>query len=103
MEGHFDNTDVDQFCNEEQVQHIVTPAYAPWVNSLIENANKLLLGRLQRLCAPNHDDTEDIPSEANPKPTLERWPEYMDEAIRQLNDRILPALNATPRELLFGH
>ena len=26
----------------------------------------------------------------------------MDEAICQLNDRILPALNATPRELLFS-
>ena len=96
--SHFDNNEVDQFCDKEQVQRIVTPAYAPWVNGLIENANKLLLGRLKRLCAPNYDDTEDTNTNHIP----ESWPDHLDEAIRQLNDRILPALNATPRELLFG-
>ncbi|PPQ91183.1 hypothetical protein CVT25_001042 [Psilocybe cyanescens] len=30
------------------------------------------------------------------------WPDHLDEAIRQLNDHILPALNATPCELLFA-
>jgi transposase InsO family protein len=100
--SHFNNNEVDQLCKEEQVQHIVTPAYAPWVNGLIENANRLLLGRLKRLCAPNLDNMEDTTMDANPKPLPESWPEYLDEAIRQVNDRILPALNATPRELLFG-
>ena len=54
--SHFKNNEVDEFCKEERVKHIVTPAYAPWVNGLIENANRLLLGRLKRLCAPNHDN-----------------------------------------------
>ena len=100
--SHFDNNEVDQFCTKEQVQHIITPAYAPWVNGLIENANKLLLGRLKRLCAPNHDHMDDTADSTNLKPIPESWPEHIDEAIRQINDRILPALNATPRELLFG-
>jgi transposase InsO family protein len=100
--SHFDNNEVDQFCDKEQVRHIVTPAYAPWVNGLIENANKLLLGRLKRLCAPNHDVGDETTTATNSRPLPESWPEHLDEAIRQMNDRILPALNATPRELLFG-
>jgi transposase InsO family protein len=99
--SHFDNNEVDSYCNEERVQHIVTPAYAPWVNGLIENANRLLLGRLKRLCAPDHDNIENS-AETDVKALPNNWPEHLDEAIRQLNDRILPALNATPRELLFG-
>jgi transposase InsO family protein len=104
--SHFNNNEVDDFCREEQVQHIVTPAYAPWVNGLIENANKLLLGRLKRLCAPNYDkfvdNIEETTMDTNPKPVPESWPDHLDDAVRQMNDRILPALNATPRELLFG-
>ncbi|KAG6913111.1 hypothetical protein DXG01_009581 [Tephrocybe rancida] len=63
--SHFDNHDVNGFCDEMGITHITTAAYAPWVNGLIEGANKLLLGRLKRLCAPNHDtaiDKEDITS-----------------------------------------
>ena len=100
--SHFNNYDVDNFCKGERVRHITTPAYAPWVNGLVENANRLLLGRLKRLCAPNHDDSEDPTTSSNTKPLPNSWPEHLDEAIRQMNDRILPALNATPRELLFG-
>jgi hypothetical protein len=100
--SHFNNNDVEEFCKEEQVQHIIAPAYAPWVNGLIENANRLLLGRLKRLCAPNYDNSEETTVIANPKPLPESWPNHLDKAIRQMNNRILPALNATPRELLFG-
>ena len=96
--SHFKNNEVDEFCKDERVKHIVTPAYAPWVNGLIENANRLLLGRLKRLCAPNHDNTDDATANSIPG----NWPDHLDEALRQMNDRILPALNASPRELLFG-
>ena len=96
--SHFKNNEVDQLCRNERVQHIITPAYAPWVNGLIENANRLLLGRLKQLCAPDHDNAGD--TDAQPLP--QHWPDHLDEALRQLNDRILPALNASPRELLFG-
>lgn len=99
--SHFNNSEVDAFCDEHGVRHITTPAYAPWVNGLIENANKLLLGRLKRLYAPDHDNTEDNPT-TDPKLIPTNWPEHFDEAIHQLNDCILPALNATPCELLFA-
>ena len=35
------------------------------------------------------------------EPLPKSWPEHLDEAICQMNDCILPALNAIPRELLF--
>lgn len=99
--SHFDNKEVDEFCNTHGIHHITTPAYAPWVNGLIESSNKLLLGRLKRLCAPNLDANFDG-SDVDPKSIPENWPEHLDEAIRQLNDRILSALSSSPRELLFG-
>ena len=77
--SHFKNKDVDAFCIEERVKHIVTPAYAPWVNGLIENANRLLLGRLKRLCAPDLDNTDDTSTKSVP----ESWPDHLDEAIHQ--------------------
>ena len=86
--SHFKNNEVDEFCKEERVKHIVTPAYAPWVNGLIENANRLLLGRLKRLCAPNHDNSDNVTANSVPG----NWPDHLDEALHQLNDWILPAL-----------
>ena len=32
----------------------------------------------------------------------EKWPDYLEEAIRTMNDRILPAIGFTPQELLWG-
>jgi hypothetical protein len=99
--SHFDNREVDDFCEANNIQKIITPAYSPWVNGLIENANKLLLGRLRRLCAPDIDvgfDEDNV----DPKSIPRNWPDHIDKAIQQLNDRIIPALKATPRELLFG-
>ncbi|KAK7012452.1 hypothetical protein R3P38DRAFT_2385282, partial [Favolaschia claudopus] len=37
-----------------------------------------------------------------PEDIPENWPEHFEEAIRMMNDRILVALKATPRELLFA-
>lgn len=45
--SHFWNDTVNEYCEDNSIKHIVTPAYAPWCNSLIEGLNKLLLGRLQ--------------------------------------------------------
>jgi transposase InsO family protein len=97
--SHFKNADVDTFCEDNDIQHITTPAYAPWVNGLIENTNNLLLSRLKRLCAP---DLDDEPGEVDPNSIPHNWPDHLDEAVRSLNNRILPTLNATPREILFG-
>ncbi|KAG6808936.1 hypothetical protein H0H92_002300 [Tricholoma furcatifolium] len=87
--SHFDN----------DVTHVVAP-YSPWVNGLVEGANKLLLHVLKRLCSPNlgEDDYEgtdwdDLPAS---------WPNHFDDAIQILNKRILPALKFSPKEILLG-
>jgi hypothetical protein len=96
---HFNNKEVTGFCEAHGVTHITTPSHSPWVNRLIEGSNKILLHILRRLCAPDHDtDSSDV----NPEDIPENWPTHLDEAIRQMNDRILIHLNTTPRELLFG-
>src|SRR6266481_4822814 len=98
--AHFNNSEVNEYCRLQGIEHITTPAYAPWTNGLIENTNKILLGRLKRLCAPDLED--DTVNDPDPKATPAHWTEHMDEAIRSMNDRILPALGFTPRELLWG-
>jgi transposase InsO family protein len=97
--SHFKNDEVEAFCDDNGIQHITTPAYAPWVNGLVESTNNLILNRLKRLCAP---DLDEEPGKVDPDSIPHNWPDHLDEAIRSLNDRILPTLNATPREILFG-
>src|SRR6266481_8134430 len=57
--SHFNNEEVQGCCEVQDIWHITTPAYAPWTNGLIENANKILLSCLRRMCALNLDETED--------------------------------------------
>ncbi|GLB35233.1 putative retrotransposable element Tf2 155 kDa protein type 1-like [Lyophyllum shimeji] len=83
--SHFKNHEVKDFCDELGITHITTAAYAP----------------LKCLCAPNHNNAMDE-DDVDPTTIPANWPNHFDEAIRQLNDRILPALNTTLRELLFG-
>lgn len=101
MDGgsHFKNNAVAEFCVNNNVQQIVTPAYAPWVNGLVESTNNLLLSRLKLICNPNLDEE---PGEVDPKSIPWNWPDHLDEAVRAINDRIIPSLNASPREILFG-
>src|SRR6266481_5882427 len=98
--SYFDNEEVQQYCEAQDIQHITMPAYAPWTNGLIENANKILLGHLRRMCAPNLDETEETGTGPGPMP--EKWLDHLEEAIRAMNDRILPAVGLTPWELLWG-
>lgn len=99
---HFDNLEVRAWCEERDVKTQVVSAYSPWVNGLVEGTNSKLLGRLKRRCAPDLGEDgwakitsfEDLPY---------NWPDHFDAALRDLNDRILPALEFTPRELLTGH
>jgi transposase InsO family protein len=96
--SHFKNDQVSSFC-EENITQIVTAAYAPWVNGLVENTNNLILSRLKRLCSP---DLDKVPSDVDPKSIPRNWPIHLAEVIHSLNDRIIPTLNTTPREILFG-
>ena len=97
--SHFKNSAVDKFCTDNNVQHIVTPAYAPWVNGLVESTNNLLLSRLKRICTP---DLDEEPGQVDPNSIPWNWPEHLDKAVCAINDRIIPSLNASPREILFG-
>jgi hypothetical protein len=97
---HFNNKAVRDLCAEWGTETHVVSAYSPWVNGLVEGANKILLHILKRLCSPNlgedeYDamDWENIPAS---------WPKHFDEAIRIMNWRLLPSLKFSPKELLLG-
>ncbi|KAG8926440.1 hypothetical protein FRC01_008858 [Tulasnella sp. 417] len=98
--SHFTGQEVKEFCEQEGIHHITTPAYSPWVNGLAENTNKLIIGRLRRLCSPDLNTT--TPAEIDTDSIPKQWPKHLETAVAQLNDRILPATRYAPRELLFG-
>lgn len=99
---HFDNQEVRAWCTERGIKMQIVAAYSAWVNGLVEGTNSKLLGRLKRRCAPDLGEDgwakitsfEDLPAS---------WPDHFEAALKDLNDRILPALEFTPRELLTGH
>ena len=98
--GHFDCEEVKTFCEEMNTHLHIIAAYSPWVNGLLEGSNGILLNALKRLCAPNlgEDDYERMEKEDTPR----NWPDHLDSAIKNLSDRILPALKFSPNELLLG-
>lgn len=98
--SHFDCEEVREWATKQGVQLIKTPTYAPWTNGLAEGYVSLLIGRLKRLCAAllGQSDEED----GDPSSTPGSWPKHLAEAVAQLNDRVLPSLSYSPRELLTG-
>jgi hypothetical protein len=97
---HFDNNEVRKVCNEWGTNTHIVPAYSPWVNGLVEGTNKILLHVLKRLCAPGLGDDEYDNTQSDD--ILKSWPDHLDEAIRTINARLLPALKFSPKELLLG-
>jgi transposase InsO family protein len=97
--SHFNNNAVREFCDNNRCKHHVTPVYSPWVNGLVEGANKILLHVLKRLCVPNTGEQDDNDRQEK---SLKAWPNHLDEAVNALNHRILPALKFSPKELLLG-
>ncbi|KIK35306.1 hypothetical protein CY34DRAFT_26647 [Suillus luteus UH-Slu-Lm8-n1] len=97
---HFDNEEVKTWCEKYNTKRYVTPAYAPWVNGLVEGTNKLLLGRLKYMCAPHlgEDNIEDVSPESIPS----HWSDHFDLTIEHLNTRILPSFKFLLKELLLG-
>lgn len=99
--SHFDCKEVTDWAKHNQVTLIHSPAYTPSVNGLVEDANKILLGRLRTLCAQDIGEARGDPNRP-PTPPPRSWPKFLQTAIRQMNDRVLPSLGYTPRELLTG-
>jgi hypothetical protein len=75
------------------------PAYSPWVNSLVEGTNKILLHVLKWLCTPEVGESN---SEDRWDKLPKSWPNHLDEAVKALNHHILPTLKFSPMELLLG-
>lgn len=97
---HFDNHAVKEFCAKWSCKHYVVAAYSPWINGLVEGTNKLLLHILKQLCAPNVGEDSDETTQRENLPRT--WTDHLDEAVRALNNCVLPALKHTPKELLLG-
>ncbi|QRV95675.1 Retrovirus-related Pol polyprotein from transposon opus [Ceratobasidium sp. AG-Ba] len=97
---HFDCDEVRTWAASRGVQVLKTPPYAPWANGLAEGYVKLLIGRLKKLCAPTVG--EDPPDIEDPDTTPAAWPKHLATAVAQLNDRVVPSLGYTPRELITG-
>ncbi|KAF8824330.1 hypothetical protein HHX47_DHR8000253 [Lentinula edodes] len=99
---HFANKEVEALCAKWGTKQHFTPAYSPWVNGLVEGTNKILLHVLKRLCAPKlGEDSEEFT--AMTWDTLpDKWPEFLDEVVRIINNRILPSVKFSPNELLLG-
>lgn len=97
---HFNNKDVREFCARWGVDTHVIAAYSPWINGLVEGTNKILLHVLQRLCAPSLGEDDEPVGDWDTLP--KSWPDYLDDAVKCLNFRILPALKFSPKELLLG-
>ncbi|SPO31487.1 uncharacterized protein UTRI_06617 [Ustilago trichophora] len=92
--SHFDCAEVYDFLDDNDVGHHITPAYAPWVNGLVERNNGLIIQGLRKLCA----------SATSASSTRFPWLDQLSAVIRELNTRPIPDLsNLSPTELLFGY
>ena len=99
--SHFNNNVVREFCKERGIKLHVVAKYSPWVNGLVEGTNKILLGILKRMCAPNLGEDE-YAQMTDFTHLPKNWPEHLDEAVRQLNRRILRSFKFSPNELALG-
>ena len=99
--SHFNNKEVWEFCEQHNIKLHVVAKYSPWANGLVEGTNKILLGMLKCLCAPDlGEDEYELITDFTDLP--KNWPDYLNEAVQQLNKRILPSLKFSPNELAFG-
>ncbi|KDQ09401.1 hypothetical protein BOTBODRAFT_47661 [Botryobasidium botryosum FD-172 SS1] len=98
--SHFAAKEVQEYCEGANIKKITTAAYSPWVNGLVEGGNKILLGWLMRLCAPNLEESEYL--DVDPQSIPESWPDHLGEAVWQMNNQVLPVIGYTPREILLG-
>ncbi|KAG9102948.1 hypothetical protein FRC06_000692 [Ceratobasidium sp. 370] len=99
--SHFSCQEIEEWAYRNEVSLPKPPPYTPSVNGLVEEANRILLGRLRALCAGDIGEEQDNPNRP-PTPPPRSWPKFFQLAIRQMNDRILPSLGYSPRELLTG-
>jgi hypothetical protein len=98
--SHFNCAEVCDYCESIGSKLHIVAAYAPWLNGLLEGSNGILLNTLKQLCTPGLGEDDYVNMALKDLPS--NWPEYLDIAIKHLNDRILPSLKYSPNELLLG-
>jgi hypothetical protein len=99
--SHFNNNTVREFCNKRGIKLHIVAKYSAWVNGLVEGTNKILLGILKRLCAPDlGEDEYALMTDFTHLP--KNWPDHLEEGVRQLNKRILRSFKFSPNELAFS-
>lgn len=89
-----------EVCERLGIIRIITPAYAAWVNGLMEGVNRLFLSCLKKKCAPDLDESEY--QDVDPQSIPRNWPDFFNEVVENLNDRIILGTKFTPREILFS-
>lgn len=98
--SHFKGQELKEVCKRLGIIRIVTPAYMAWVNGLVEGVNRLFLSCLKKKCALDLDESEY--QDVDPQSIPRNWPDFLNEAVANLNDRIILGTKFTPREILFG-
>jgi hypothetical protein len=88
----FGNKELREECQRRGTKLHIAPSCSPWVNGLIEGTNAKLLGIMKRLCAPDMGEGEVEEPYS--------WPDRPETAVRNLNERILPSIKISPKELL---
>jgi hypothetical protein len=98
---HFNDKVVCDFCKEHSIKLHIVAKYSVWVNGLVEGTNKILLGILKHMCAPDlGEDEYALMTDFTHLP--KNWPDHLNEAIRQFNKRILCSFKFSPNELALG-
>ncbi|EPQ28449.1 uncharacterized protein PFL1_04275 [Pseudozyma flocculosa PF-1] len=93
--SHFDCQEVAVYLESVGTLHHITPAYAPWVNGMVERANRSLLDELKKLSAPAEIPLGEIASA--------QWLPNLDEALRAINRHPMKELaDLSPLQLHYG-
>ena len=66
----------------------------------MEEVNRLFLSCLKKKCALDLDKSEY--QDVDPQSIPRNWPDFFDEVVANLNDRIIPGTKFTPKEILFS-
>jgi len=82
----FTSKDFQQYCKEENIQHVLITTGIPRANGQVERINRTLIPILSKLAAPNSNE----------------WHKYLEVCQQYLNATPHRSTGTTPFKLLFG-
>ncbi|EPQ27762.1 uncharacterized protein PFL1_04899 [Pseudozyma flocculosa PF-1] len=93
--SHFDCQEVATYLKNVGTLHHITPSYAPWVNGMVERANRSILNELKKLSAPTEVPIGETASA--------QWLPHLDDALRAVNRHPMKELSdLSPLQLHYG-